>query len=168
MIAQVFQEAALENDEILAGEIDDFGTPGENYAPGEVIVCVKGGSEALLKSDIFNGISNRAYSNAANGMQSPDSFDDVHSSADDIEGLSALFAATTITIEEKLMSLDMDEALVESIATEDTHEYAKAVYDNNDSLENPVADVDAFGKNQANYESTECSCRDCFFCTQVQ
>ena len=33
----------------------DYGTPGEDYEPGQVIVCVEGGTQALMASGIFSG-----------------------------------------------------------------------------------------------------------------
>ncbi len=73
-------------------EEDNSGISLDDYVPGEVIVCVKGGAKALLNSGLFDDGKYALNSDTC--------------SVDDLEGLNCKLASTTVCIEDNLMSFE--------------------------------------------------------------
>lgn len=82
----------------------DYGTPGEDYIPGQVIVCVKGGAAALAESGIFGNLALQFGFGKSNGMDS-----------DEYDGLNGSIDGTAISIEDTLMMFEADEAIVDKV-----------------------------------------------------
>lgn len=72
---------------------DNFGVPGEDYVAGEVLVCVKGGAEALAESEAFE-----------------DGGDDQTVQAAGLEDTKGSFDGCRLTIEDTLINIEKEEA----------------------------------------------------------
>lgn len=107
----VYADTSTETEEIT------YGTPGEDYEAGEVIVCVKGGTKALAESGIFD----RKLMASASKNEKTD--------ASNYDGLQGSLASTAIIVKETLISFDAGEAQIDRIAATDDSEYAEALRD---------------------------------------
>lgn len=95
-----------------------YGEPGEDYEEGEVIVCVKGGTQALVASGIF---SKEATKLASGNKQIK---------AEKFDGLETTIAKQEITIDETLIEFETSEGKAEQAAAvshNDEEAYAEAV-----------------------------------------
>lgn len=95
-----------------------YGEPGEDYEEGEVIVCVKGGTQALVASGIF---SKEATKLASGNKQIK---------AEKFDGLETTIAKQEITIDETLIEFETSEGKAEQAAAvshNDKEAYTEAV-----------------------------------------
>lgn len=87
-----------------------YGDPGEDYEEGEVIVCVQGGTQALVASGIF---SKEATKLASSNKQIK---------AEKFDGLETRIAKQEITIDETLMEFDATESDIDEATSIQTQE----------------------------------------------
>lgn len=104
----------------------DYGTPGEDYEPGQVIVCVEGGTQALMASGIFSSETTKL----ANSKK--------QISAEKFDGETGKISGEKISVEETLIEFDTSESNVDkaaAISEGDEQAVAEAINDGSSKKE---------------------------------